>query len=274
MRNNGYIKLDRKILKWGWYDDANTFRLFVHLLLTANYVDSEYRGRVIKRGQLAVGRNQLSNQLNISVQAVRTALNHLISTNEITIETNPQGSIITIKNYDKYQKPTNKSTDNQPTTNQQLTNGATNKSTTSKEYIRNNKKDKNIKKGMSIRTRETDTHDKTDFNFQDVVDLYNTICVSLKKVKAVTPSMKDNIANVQKRFVGIDFKAVFEQVEKSDFLTGRKSGWRGCNLTWILNPNNTAKILNGDYDDFDKKEEVRNASYSLADFESKSLFTD
>ena len=153
MRNNGYIKLDRKILKWGWYDDANTFRLFVHLLLTANYADSEYRGRIIKRGQLAVGRNQLSNQLNISVQAVRTALNHLISTNEITIETNPQGSIITIKNYDKYQKPTNKSTNNQPTTNQRPTNGATNKSTTSEEYIRNNKKEKNERK-EEVRSHE------------------------------------------------------------------------------------------------------------------------
>jgi hypothetical protein len=33
----GYIKLYRSLLKWEWYDDSNVFRVFMHLLLTANY---------------------------------------------------------------------------------------------------------------------------------------------------------------------------------------------------------------------------------------------
>ena len=32
---SGWIKLHRKITEWEWYSDANTFRVFMHLLLTA-----------------------------------------------------------------------------------------------------------------------------------------------------------------------------------------------------------------------------------------------
>ena len=33
----GYIKLHRKLLEWCWYDDDTVFRLFIHILLKANY---------------------------------------------------------------------------------------------------------------------------------------------------------------------------------------------------------------------------------------------
>ena len=31
----GYIQIHRKILEWEWFDDHNTFRLFMYLLLKA-----------------------------------------------------------------------------------------------------------------------------------------------------------------------------------------------------------------------------------------------
>lgn len=272
MSENGYIKLDRKILKWGWYNDSNTFRVFVHLLLTANYSDSEFRGHTIKRGQLVTGRKKLSDQLKMTEREVRTALDHLKATNEIAIETTSQYSIITIENYNKYQRATNKTTNKRPASDQQ----ATNKTTTSKEYIKNNKKDKNIHTTRA-HARERDTHDMKRLSCQDVVDLYNSICVSLPRVDVLTKVLEEAIAEVQNKFTGIDFEALFKRVEKSDFLTGRKTGWKGCSLNWILFLKNTARILNGEFDDFkkprkDKKE--RNASYSLETFESKSLFND
>ena len=39
MLESGFIKLHRKILKWEWYDEPNTMRLFIHLLLTASIED-------------------------------------------------------------------------------------------------------------------------------------------------------------------------------------------------------------------------------------------
>lgn len=53
---SGWIKLHRKITEWEWYSDANTFRVFMHLLLTANYEDKRWRNIDVKRGQIITGR--------------------------------------------------------------------------------------------------------------------------------------------------------------------------------------------------------------------------
>jgi len=99
----GFIKLHRKITKWEWYRNANTFRVFVHLLLSANYESHGFEGRTIERGQCVTSVSRLSQELKLSVKSIRTALKHLKSTNEVAIQTTPQFSIITIKNYDLYQ---------------------------------------------------------------------------------------------------------------------------------------------------------------------------
>lgn len=125
IENETYVRFYRKIKKWEWYTDLATFKLFIHLIIEAQYADKNFRGRVIKRGQLLTGRKRLSLDTGLSEQQVRTALEHLKSTNEITIEPTSRYSIITLTNYDLYQykdQPANQqSTNNQPTTNQQLT---------------------------------------------------------------------------------------------------------------------------------------------------------
>ena len=116
-----FIKLNRKILKWRWYQDANTFRLFIHLLLKANITDREFENVTVKRGQLITSQKHLSQQLDISTQAIRTAINHLKLTGEITVETTSKYSIITIINYNEYQKVTRRLTGEQQAANRQST---------------------------------------------------------------------------------------------------------------------------------------------------------
>lgn len=108
--NQGFIKLHRKILEWEWYNDLNTFKLFVHCLLKANYIDKKWKGKEIKRGSFVSGRIELSKETGISQQSIRTSITKLKSTSNLTI----------------------KSTNEQPTTNQQLT--TTNKDKKGKEY--------------------------------------------------------------------------------------------------------------------------------------------
>lgn len=101
--NDGYIKLFKKFTKWEWYSDINTKTLFLHLLLIANYEDKQWKGRVIKKGQAIVGLNALSKELGLSVKKIRTALNHLQKTKEITLETTNKYSLVTLVNWKKYQ---------------------------------------------------------------------------------------------------------------------------------------------------------------------------
>jgi biotin operon repressor len=118
----GYIRLYRSLLDWEWYTDSNTKDVFIHLLLTANYEDKKWKGITIRRGQRVYSTQKLADELHMSRQVIRTAIKHLISTGEITNESTPEYSIITVKNYDSYQQLTNNPTNEQPTPNQRATN--------------------------------------------------------------------------------------------------------------------------------------------------------
>jgi len=119
--NNGFITLQRQIIDWEWYDDANTFRLFIHILLKANHTDKNYRGTLIKRGTFLTGRDVLAKETGLSIQQIRTGLKKLKSTNEITIKTNSKGSVVQVVKYNDYQSVTSKVTNKQPASNQQVT---------------------------------------------------------------------------------------------------------------------------------------------------------
>lgn len=110
--SGGFIALHRSILDWEWYGDVNTRCLFIHLLLTANYENRKVRGTTVKRGQVLTTVRKLAEEVSLTPQKVRTALDHLESTHEITHAANPKGTVITIKNYEKYQTATHLSTSN------------------------------------------------------------------------------------------------------------------------------------------------------------------
>ena len=118
---SGWIKIHRQIIDWEWFTDTNTFRVFLQLLLKANHKEKKYRGMVLKVGTIITSRDILAFETSLSVQQVRTALDKLKSTNEITIKTSSQGTIIEVVNYSKYQLATNEVTNKQPINNQQVT---------------------------------------------------------------------------------------------------------------------------------------------------------
>ena len=119
---SGYIFLHRSLLDWEWYTDVNTKTLFLHLLFTVNFEDRKWRGKIIKRGQRVCSRDQLAKETNLSVKQVRVALDHLKETGEVANESGPQGTVITVVNYDKYQSWANKTANEGPTRGQQRAN--------------------------------------------------------------------------------------------------------------------------------------------------------
>lgn len=129
-------------MEWEWYQDSNTMRVFLHLLLDANHKQKKWQGVDVKPGQTITSYEAISNKTGISVQSVRTSIKRLKSTGELTSESTNRFTLITIVNWASYQsddcKLTSQSTGeltiNQQATNKQLT---TNK---------NDKKDKNDNK--------------------------------------------------------------------------------------------------------------------------------
>lgn len=102
-RLNGFIKIHRKILDWEWYSNASVKIVFFHLLLTATYKESSYKGIKLFPGQVIVSTRTLAQATGLSRQNVRTALSNLESSDDIKIVSNGGFSTVTINNWELYQ---------------------------------------------------------------------------------------------------------------------------------------------------------------------------
>lgn len=100
---NGFIKIDRKIQKWEWYDDLNMCGFFLHLLLLANWEDRRWHGIVIKRGSFVTSYRKLAESVKRSASTICRWLKQLSETGEVTVETNSKYTVISIVSYDFYQ---------------------------------------------------------------------------------------------------------------------------------------------------------------------------
>lgn len=137
----GFIKLHRKIIEWEWYSDIYVTRLFLHLLVTANFENKKWRGIIIKRGEQVSSYKNLARDTGLSIQQVRTAIKKLKSTHELTSKATKSYTLFHLTNYSVYQDrkndsnipPTRQLTNEQQTNNKQVTTTKEGKKERSKE---------------------------------------------------------------------------------------------------------------------------------------------
>lgn len=103
MNDSGHVILYRKILGWEWYSDINTCRLFIHMLLKANWREGKFRGTTVPRGSFVSSLEKLSEETGLTIRELRTAISHLKMTGELTVKTTNKYSVFTVENYDLYQ---------------------------------------------------------------------------------------------------------------------------------------------------------------------------
>jgi DNA-binding transcriptional regulator YhcF (GntR family) len=138
--DEGYIKIFRSIESWEWYTDEYVFRVWIHLLLHANWKEGRFKGKVVPRGSLITSAQHIADTLKISRITVVRALNKLKSTGEITVKTNHQHSHIFINKYEHFQDmlyTTDTTVDTTPDTtpDTQYKNSKNSKKERKKEYI-------------------------------------------------------------------------------------------------------------------------------------------
>ena len=116
------------MLNWKWFSEPNTLAVFIYFLLKANTEDELCDNIMVKAGELIASRKEIATATGLTEQMVRTAISHLISTQEITIKSTKQSTksktFVTITNYANYQnnfkgsqprKQPRNQPDNQPT---------------------------------------------------------------------------------------------------------------------------------------------------------------
>ena len=243
---SGYIKEYRSIIEWEWYTDYKTAHLFRHCILKANIECKKWQGMTIERGSFVTSLANLSKETGLSIQNVRTSLNKLKSTQELTYTSTSRKTIITINNYNLYQDSNTNSnkqlTNNQQTTNKQLT--------TTKEY-----KNIRIKENKNLFlcdfSKKTEEEKKEPFcnsinlffieEYQKIFNHKPYLSASdrnrLLELSAENKDIKELIPVALKKLKEIDFKDINYKPS----------------ATWLLRSNNFERVLNGE---FDKKDEM------------------
>lgn len=151
--SDGWIKLHRKLNEWEWATKPETFNLFIHILLNANHKDGKWRGISVPAGSYLTGRKSLSSKTGLSERQVRTALTHLKSTNEVTIQSTNEYSIISVTNWKLYQHSDQPNANERPASDQQAT---TNKNDNNEKNEKEDKDNPPWFDGHVIRLRKKD----------------------------------------------------------------------------------------------------------------------
>ena len=90
---------------------------------------------------------------------------------------------------------------------------------------------------------------KEDIPYEQIKDLYHSICVSLPKIIKLNDNRKKVIKQRWNEYGDIQiFETLFTKTEESSFLIGNNSNNWQANFDWILNGNHMVKILEGNYD--------------------------
>lgn len=224
----GWIKLHRSMLDWEWYDDFNTCRLFVHCLLKANHKEKKWKGISIPRGSFFTSLDSLSNETGLSKRQIRTSLDKLFLTGELTGSKHPRGRMIAVSGYDLFQD-SDTIPDRVATVKRQG-------SDTNQEC--NNVKNKEI------------SSTSVDCPHQRIIDSYHKRLPTLRKVKVWNEAREKLLRSrwrESEKHQSIEFwDGLFDHVGQSSFLTGDVNGFQ-ADLEWIVRPTNFIKIIEGKY---------------------------
>lgn len=98
-----FIKLYPQMTQWEWYEDANCVRLFLHLMLTVNSLPGKWKGMDIPAGSRPTSSIQLSRELKMPRTTLGRTLDRLQKTGEVDIRTDSKWTLVTLRNWAKYQ---------------------------------------------------------------------------------------------------------------------------------------------------------------------------
>ena len=224
----GWIKIHRKFEKWGWGDKPEMVSLFLHLLLAASYEDKEWHGEVVQRGQVIFGLNVWAKKTGISVRSLRTCIERLKSTNEVTTKTTSKYTLITIVKYNDYQIDESKTTSISTSISTNDRQAIDKQSTTSKEVKNIRKKEKNtytseFETFWQMYPRKDGSKSKSFELYNKSIDLTVTPAIILTGVEAYIKNIQTN--KTEPRYVAHAATWLSQRRWEANYQTSQTDGW-------------------------------------------------
>jgi len=103
----GYFRHYRKLEDWPWRNKPNYFSVWMRCLERATHEDYKTRRGnepiILKPGQFVCGLHQLAKETGVKMTSVNYILDVLELENQIEMDSNPQGTVITVLNWEEYQ---------------------------------------------------------------------------------------------------------------------------------------------------------------------------
>lgn len=108
-------------------------------------------------------------------------------------------------------------------------------------------------------------------NYQEIVDLYHSICKSYPRVTKLSDKRKKAIKARLNTYTVDDFKKVFEKAEASEFMKGKNNRNWSATFDWIICDSNMAKVLDGNYDKNNQPAETKSNKNSFNNFPQRDI---
>jgi hypothetical protein len=117
------------------------------------------------------------------------------------------------------------------------------------EAERNHSSDGRVE-GKKVRRKEGTNVPSGDVHVEAVIEAYNTLCPSHPRCRGKVGSPSYKVVEARwKREPDLElWRARFAKAEASDFLSGRKTEFRGFGIAWLLKPDILEKLDSGAYD--------------------------
>ena len=104
----GWVAIHRQLLENPMANKPDYMNLWIHLLLMANHKETTFiwngKKQILKPGQLLTGRKKLSKKTGISPSKTYRILKYLENEQQIEQQKTNKYTVITIVNWDRYQK--------------------------------------------------------------------------------------------------------------------------------------------------------------------------
>ena len=100
----------------------------------------------------------------------------------------------------------------------------------------------------------------TTLQTQQILNLYNQICVSLPKIRKLSTSCQKDVEKIISTYSEDEIREAFEKAEKSVFLKGKKNSdkfkdWK-ADFIWIVKEEHFINLFNGKYDNTEDDEKL------------------
>ena len=109
------------------------------------------------------------------------------------------------------------------------------------------------------------------FKYTDILKKYAELCTGFPQVRKLSDKHILMLKAGIKEFAFTDYTDLFEKAAESDFLSKTKKSW-SATFEWLIKPANMTKVINGDYDNWNDKQNSQRDNTADSSFDTDDFF--